>query len=716
MQLHCNSNSSLPLVTFSWLFLGFAPAWGQAQVDEVAPGLEAEVAPVEELETLVVTGTGLPQKMKETAVRTQVFGGEELRQVQVNRLSEALEYTPGVRVETTCVNCGSTEVQMLGLQQRYINLLHDGIPNFTGLAAVYGLDQIPASLIDRIEVVKGGGSTLYGPNAVAGVVNVLPKEPEVNGGELTLRYDFIDGQSGGGQPTGNAVVHLVSAEADLGVSLYGVRQYAAPVDVNADGFSELPLLDMWGGGLRGFWKPDDTSKLVVDYLATQEERRGGSLRFDRPPNEVELAEQIQTLRQALTATWTQEISAVWDYRLSYSVSDIARDSYYGGTVPLGQRGDPGWTPGLGFGRTDNRLHFVDTALNFRPLEGHVLTLGSQYRHETIDDVQTGVGRVLSERYENLGIMVQHDWTLSEEWNAVYGARVDFHSQVDEPVVSPRVAVKYAPSETFRVRAGVATGFRAPEIFDEDLHIENVGGALQAVQLAEGLEAERSFTVSLAPEWEVTPEVRLEVNLFYTQLLNSFINVETDDPRTVQVLEFTKRNGSDYETYGGELALFWDFRPFTLDLSYTEQRGRYASPALLLGEVGSALDNPIFTQDAVRLPERFGVVRLTYEASWAEFWAAGRLTGPMEVPHIVSDAAGELVENRLQRTPAFWVVDVGMSKSWQVGQGKTLTANLGVRNLFNAFQDDLDRGAFRDATYVYGPRQPRLFYAGLTLAF
>jgi outer membrane receptor for ferrienterochelin and colicins len=705
------------VMAFGGMILGALPI-GVLSQEGLEPAFNGEMRaePVQELELVVVTGTGTERKLKETAVRTQVIGGAELEQVQVSRLSDALDYAPGLRVETTCQNCGASEIQMLGLQQRYISLLNDGLPNFTGLAAVYGLDQIPASLIDRLEVVKGGGSALYGPNAVAGVINVIPKEPELTGGEFTLRYEAFDGQAGGGEPIGNAVVHLVGPEAQLGVSLYGIRHFAAPVDINEDGFTELARTDLWGGGFRGFWKPDERSKLVVDYLQTREERRGGSNDLQSPPNEVELAEQIATDRRVLTTTWTQELDGGWDYRLSYSVSDITRDSYYGGTVPLGQRGDPGWTPGLGFGQTENTLHLVDSALNYRPMDGHILTAGLQYRQESIRDEQSGVGRSVADRYENLGLMLQHDWTPTERWNVVSGARLDFHSEVDAPVASPRLAVKFSPTEDFRVRAGVATGFRAPEIFDEDLHIQNVGGQLQSVTLAPDLEPERSYTFSLAPEWEVNDHIRTELNLFYTHLRNTFISSEQDDVATRSVLEFEKRNGGDSDTFGGELAVFMDFEPFTLDLSYTEQRGRFSESQLLLGAPGDPADNAIFSDRTPRLPERFGVAKLTYDAGWAELWVAGRLTGPMEVPHIVSSAAGDFIENRLVRTPTLVTFDVGLNKTWEIGKGRTVTANLGVRNLFNTFQNDLDQGAFRDPTFVYGPRQPRLFYAGLTVAF
>lgn len=684
-----------------------------------APTLPAQ--PPEMLGEVVVTGTGTPRGLKETAVRTQVFGQEELRQVRAVTLAEALEYNPGLRMESTCQNCSAPEVQMLGLQQRYVSVLADGIPNFTGLAAVYGLEQIPSALVERIEIVKGGGSALYGPGAVAGVINVIPREPEISGGEINLGYEHLENQLGDGQPTGSAVFHLVHHDAGYGITLHGMRGYNAAVDRNKDGFTDIARRDLWAGGLRAWWRPDDTAKLSLDYLATAEERRGGSNDLDAPPNRVLIAEEIQTLRQVLTLGWTQEVGDHFDLRLSYSLSDVARESYYGGEATLGSGNpaspffDPAWTPQLGFGTTDNRLHLLDSAFNWKPWSGHILTLGLQYRNEILEDAQIALGRAFRDRYENFGIMLQHDWTPSERWNLVYGTRVDFHSELPDAVLSPRVALKFSPTDRFRVRTGWSTGFRAPETFDEDLHVNNVGGQLQSITLAQDLREERSMTVSLAPEWEVSERVRVELNLYHTWLRDTFINVGSDNPATANVLEFTKRNGGGSAVYGGELAVFFDMTPFTLDLSYTEQRGYYDSAQTLLGS-GAPGDNLIRTDRYTRLPERFGVARATYDAGWAEFFLAGRLTGPMLVPHIVTSGNGTQLRNELNRTRCFFTVDVGLAKTFQLEAGRMLTASVGVKNLLDDFQDDLDRGPFHDSTYVYGPRQPRMIYLGLKLAF
>ena len=105
-----------------------------------------------------------------------------------------------------------------------------------------------------------------------------------------------------------------------------------------------------------------------------------------------------------------------------------------------------------------------------------------------------------------------------------------------------------------------------------------------------------------------------------------------------------------------------------------------------------------------------------DAGWAEFFLAGRLTGPMLVPHIVTDNAGAQVRNELNRTRSFFTLDIGMTKRFQLEAGRVLTASLGVKNLFDDFQDDLDRGPFHDSTYIYGPRHPRMIYVGLKYEF
>ena len=165
-------------------------AWAQDEPLEVLPEEEpleelpdleepAGEVPPEDLETpdVVITGTRIERALEDAPVRTQVVQRDQLQQRKARNLAESLDYMAGVRVETNCQNCGFTQLRLNGLAGAYTQVLIDGLPSFSGLAGVYGLEQLPAEMIQRVEVVKGGGSALYGPSAVAGVVNVVTRKP-----------------------------------------------------------------------------------------------------------------------------------------------------------------------------------------------------------------------------------------------------------------------------------------------------------------------------------------------------------------------------------------------------------------------------------------------------------------------------------------------------------------------------------------------------------
>ena len=165
----------------------------------------------------------------------------------------------------------------------------------------------------------------------------------------------------------------------------------------------------------------------------------------------------------------------------------------------------------------------------------------------------------------------------------------------------------------------------------------------------------------------------------------------------------------------ELNLSYSFGNYAAEIGYIEQRSEYGSPQLLIGEPGNAVDNPIFSDRFERTPNRYGVLKLSYDDSTYAGYIAGKLTGRMTAPHVNSDPlTGAQINNSLDISPNFFVVDVGISRTWVLGDHTDLTASLAIKNLFNDFQGDLDNGPYRDPAYVMGPRFPRTYFAGLTL--
>jgi len=709
------------------------------------------------LPPVVVTGSDSPLPLVDAPVRMEVIGAESIAATRSPRLADAVEWATGLRVESNCQNCNTSEIRMLGLQQRYVSILTDGLQSFSSLAGVYGIEQIPMATIDRIEIVKGGGSTLHGPGAVAGVVNIVPRDPRLRRFTFEANTAVMEGHRSGSAPNLDVggVWEFVPERGDWGVLLHGVHGSTQAVDVDDDGFTEVARRRLDAGGLRFVARPFPESRLVLDYSRASEGRRGGEAGegLDVPPNEALLAEAIDTVRDTGTVQFRSEAGERTAFQAGVTASATGRDSHYGGIAALGYAppGSPGhdpgvtarlaarrpgiapaladpagpffnpaWTPGLGFGRTDNLLVMSEAVASTRIGDSHRLGYGAQWRHETIEDRQEGLGRAVGATYDNVGVFLQDEWSPDERWSLMAGTRLDRHSEIANPILSPRGALRYSPSKSLDWRLAVSTGFRAPEVFDEDLHIANVGGALEVVRLARDLAQESSVTVTFGPDWRFGEggRWRLDGNLFHTGLRDVFfIDPGSDDPATPDVIESTKGNRGAAQVFGVELNLGARFGDFLGQIGYVEQRSRYGEDQLLIGTVGDPVDNPVFSRDFERTPERYGVGRITYDdGRWSAF-LGGKLTGPMAVPHNLNDAqTGQRLRNVLSESPWFFAVDIGLGRTWTPTGRMRLTASAGVRNLFNTFQDDLDAGPFRDPAYVYGPRFPRTPYLGLKLEF
>lgn len=645
-------------------------------------------------EELVVTTTGTERRLAEIPIHMQTFGREEIDAVGARTLADAVEWTPGLRVENNCQNCSTSQVRMLGLDGAYSQLLIDGQPTVSSLALVYGIEQLPARLIESIEVVKGGGSALYGGGAIAGVINLIPHDPTST--ELVVDSRFSET---GGEPgySLNAGIDWASADRRTGVMVYGQLDRIEAADLDGDEFSEVTRrrLEALGARATRYLLADDAGRFSLDLSRTYEDRRGGDLvAIDLPPDRSRIAEEILSERYGASLSWLHSVGDRFDYRVAASVSTTDRDSYYGTDF------DPN-----AYGVTENPLWIVDSQLNHYGERG-TLTWGLQYARDEIDDRQPGYGRRLSATYENRALFAQHDRKVGDRVSVLYGLRVDDHSELAEPVLSPRGAVLWSLTSDLTLRAAVARGFRPPVTFDEDLHLTLVGGGeTQIVRNAPDLEEESSLNRSLSLEWR--PELGrkgralVEAHLFKTTIDELFHSSETDDPAT-EAIEFTKVNFGRATVEGVELsgALRWS-STWSLEAGYVIQTARFddAEP-----DFGS--------RDFFRTPERYGSALVTWTPRFADVFVGLLYTGSMKAPHY----AGFIDEDRLETTPSFLTVDLNVARELRLGgdEAPTLRVVVGAKNLTDEFQEDLDRGPLRDASYVYGPRFPRTLFLGMTL--
>ena len=204
------------------------------------------------LDQVVVSATRNRITKKEAPVIVNVLKADLFRATQSVSLADGLNFQPGVRMETNCQNCGFTQVRLNGLEGQYTQILVNSRPVFSALNGVYGLEQIPVSTIERVEVVRSGGSALFGSNAIAGTINVITKEPVNDSWEVSSNFGFIDGKTPDRSVNVNASV--VGEDLTSGITVYGMFRDREAYDANDDGFSEITKLTNNSLGAKALFK------------------------------------------------------------------------------------------------------------------------------------------------------------------------------------------------------------------------------------------------------------------------------------------------------------------------------------------------------------------------------------------------------------------------------------------------------------------------------
>ncbi|MDD2242308.1 MAG: TonB-dependent receptor, partial [Bacteroidales bacterium] len=242
------------------------------------------------LESIVVSANKNVTNRREAPSIVNVISPKLFERTGAVCLSQALNFQPGLRVETDCQNCGYQQVRINGLEGPYTQVLIDGRAIFNSLQSVYGIEQIPANMIERVEVIRGGGSALYGSSAIGGIVNIITRTPDVNSAAVDNSTSFIGCKTQDISTSFNASV--VSDDDAAGVVLFGSVRNRNPYDANGDDFSEITKLDSRNVGFKTFYKTGAYGKLTTEYHNLYEFRRGGN-KFNLPPHQADIAEQAQ---------------------------------------------------------------------------------------------------------------------------------------------------------------------------------------------------------------------------------------------------------------------------------------------------------------------------------------------------------------------------------------------------------------------------------------
>ena len=667
------------------------------------------------LDAVVVSANRNATKRSEAPSLVNILDSDLLGKVSAPTIAEGLSFQPGVRVENSCQNCGFAQVRINGLDGQYSQILINSRPIFSALAGVYGLEHIPANMVERIEVVRGGGSALYGSSAIGGTINIITKEPLRNSGELAHSLTSI----GCGKSLDNNTMlntSLVTDDRKAGLTIYGQSRLRDAYDHDNDGFVEIPTIKSQTVGTQAYVKTSAYSKLSLDYHVTNEYRRGGD-KLDLQPHEALIAETTDHLINSggLTFEGTSKDSH-HRYSAYISAQDTKRQSYYGAG------GDP-----YAYGKTDGLTAVIGAQYLYR-IKFFELTTGVEYNYDYLFDNPTGyvsqgfTSMRTEQHVHNASALAQGEFKFNK-WGFLVGGRLDNWFNHSENkflcIPSPRVTLRYNPTHDINLRATYGSGFRAPQAFDEDLHILIVGGERTRIRLADDLKEERSHTFTVSGDLYHTfgrVQTNLLVEGFYTMLNDVFALRSTgivgDDGATIH----ERYNGSGANVMGLNVEAKVAYAPWVeASAGVTLQLSRYNEPEQWSDDPEVELATNMF-----RSPNVYGYFTIsTQPVKNFKIDLSGNYMGRMYVQHYAGGMLpdGSILEkDRIEHTNPFFDLGLKLSYDFKIWKSIGLQLNAGVRNILNSYQKDFDRYENRDSGYIYGPSLPRSVFVGAKLSF
>ncbi len=592
------------------------------------------------LESIVVTGTMKAVSRTNSPVPVEVYTARHFRSNPAPSVFESLGNVNGVRPQLNCNVCNTGDIHINGLEGPYTMVLIDGMPIVSGLSTVYGLTGIPRSLIERMEVVKGPASTLYGSEAVGGLINIITVDPgsapRLATDVMTTSWGEVNTDLGLSFRAGN------DARGLLGVNYFNYQQ---PRDRNGDGFTDLTLQNRISVFNKWQFKRKDDRTFSLAGRYVYEDRWGGELNFSpafRGGEEV-YGESITTRRWEAFGTYQLPIPPRVNFQFSANGHD--HDSAYGSTIYLGKQfvgfGQLTWTEEVG-------AH-------------HELLAGATYRYVSYDDNtpatadESGNAPAIQQLP---GVFVQDEIKVSPQTILLLGMRYD-HDRRHGDIFTPRANLKWASADLkHTVRLSVGNGYRVANVFTED-HAA-LTGARRTVFASE-LEPERSWNTNLnyvrkIYDWG-SGIVSLDASAFYTRFSNRILPDYLTDPN---LIIYDNLDGHSVSR-GGSL---------NVDLSYPS--GVNVNVGMTAQDVFTVEAGEKMRQLLTEGASAVWTITVPWKRPGLTVDYTGNVYGPMELPLL-----GPL-DDRAAASPWFSIQNLQLTKSWKSG----VELYGGVKNLLN----------------------------------
>lgn len=611
------------------------------------------------LDEIVVSGNLRPVSKSSSSVPVDVYSKSFFRKNPTPSIFESLQNVNGVRPQLNCNVCNTGDIHINGLEGPYTFVLIDGMPIVSGLSTVYGLTGIPQALIQRVEVVKGPASTLYGSEAVGGIINIITKKPS-NSPML-----FVDSFSSSWGEVNTDIGFKYNASKKI-QGLLGINyfNYQNIIDNNNDNFTDLTLQNRISIFNKLNFERRNNKLFTVAFRYVYEDRWGGETDWNKSFRGTDLVygESIYTSRWETFGTY--ELPTTENIRLQFSANGHHQDSFYG-------------TDSY---KADQLIAFGQLVYNKKIKKTHDLLFGIAYRYTTYDDntFATSESDGVTNKPSIIhlpGVFIQDEMNLNNQHKLLIGARYDYNS-LHGTIFSPRVNYKWNSKNNKNIlRFSVGNGFRVANIFTED-HAA-LSGAREVVF-----------------EGELSPEISWNANVNYVKKIsinNTLVSLDASGFYT----HFNNRILPDYETDPNKI-IYANLNGFSVSKGVS-LNSDISFPLGLTMNIGATLMDVSIHENNIKkrqlLTESFsGVWSISYKLKKSKIKIdyTGNVYGPMKLP-LLSE-----LDPRKGESPWFSIQNIQVTKnigtSWEMYGGiKNILNFTPVRNSIARSSDPFDTG-------------------------
>jgi outer membrane receptor for ferrienterochelin and colicins len=520
-----------------------APLRGKA---ELAVTLEPDA---EILGDVVVNSSRINGRIKDLPTRVEVLGTEDMEEetsMHPSNVAMLLSEASGIQTQQTSTSSGNVQIRILGLDGEYTQLLEDGFPMYSGFSNGLSVMQIPPLDLSQVELIKGSSSSLYGGDAIAGIINFISKKPDA-----LPEWNVLANQT---MRDGTDIGSFYTARnKHWGLTLLNTLTRQVPVDIHNDGFTVLPKLTAFTVNPKLFWYPTDSTAVSLAVNTTVDQRIGGDLMAvkDGPTAAHPYTEDNRSNRDYYQLEYVQHLGEGGVLTVRNSTSLFNRS----------------------IGITDYR--FSGRQWSTFSEASYLLSWG---HHKTVTGVNISTDRFTEDRrtdslirdysFVTTGVFIQDDWTLGRRWVLEIGIRDDRQNRYGNFLL-PRVSVLYKRSREWSLRAGGGPGYKSPTIFDAQTEetaykdVLPIGGSVRAERSA-GVNADVMYTGTIGDDLRTT----IDQAFFYTQVDYPLVLDSLPVNGAGMVYTYFANSGQAYTTRGFETSVRLKRDDWSLFAGYT----------------------------------------------------------------------------------------------------------------------------------------------------